>query len=144
MTYSELRKLYPAEWQIWYRMHYGCKRKTEAHYVEVSVCDEWKGQDGFIEWLMDMGPRPSPKHSLSRLNKLGDFEPDNCVWEPKRDSIQRQIPRKVGEFYDWKRVAIRNGILPATYTNRVNQYGWSCKDAATLTPEKRRLKGRLT
>jgi hypothetical protein len=49
----------------------------------IRVCDRWlepNGQ-GFINFLADMGRKPSPEHSLDRYpNQDGNYEPGNCRW----------------------------------------------------------------
>jgi len=44
----------------------------------VTVCDAWS--DSFETFLADMGRRPSPAHSLDRINVDGNYEPSNCRW----------------------------------------------------------------
>lgn len=44
----------------------------------ITMSDEWR--DSFSTFLEDMGPMPSPQHTIERVNAKGPYAKGNCVW----------------------------------------------------------------
>jgi hypothetical protein len=66
------------EYLVWTNMH---KRCTDARlakwYGGVNVCDRWAEYKNFLE---DVGRKPTPKHSLDRVDSAKDYAPGNVRW----------------------------------------------------------------
>lgn len=133
--YTSLRKDYPRTWRIWYRMNYRCKHGQGKYndYLDVEVCSDWNiddsGEDGFINFIDDMGPSELDKE-IDRINPLAGYEPGNCRWVDP--AVNRRNTRKRFQG-DYKMVeeAVKNGINRHTYYSRL-ALGWHPQDAATL------------
>jgi hypothetical protein len=72
-----------SEYRIWSGMKQRCnnpKNKDFKYYgaLGILVCDRWL--ESFENFYHDMGPRPSDKHSIDRINSDGNYEPKNCRW----------------------------------------------------------------
>ena len=80
-----------SEHTIWLLMRNRCsnpKNKRWARYGGrgIKVCPEW--QDDFSRFLADVGSRPSPLHSIDRINNDGNYEPGNVRWATKREQVR--------------------------------------------------------
>src|ERR1700730_9999813 len=96
------------EYKIWYGMVARCTNPRHPGYPSyggrgIGVCARWR--DDFMAFFADLGPRPSPGHSLDRLDNTRGYEPDNCR-RATRSQQQRNKTRPenaVGACYVPKR-----------------------------------------
>lgn len=113
------------EYTIWVGMKRRCADLSNENYGGrgIRVCARWRGS--FAAFLEDMGPRPSPEHSIDRYpNKDGDYEPGNCRWatskEQARNTRANQIVTRNGESLCISEWAERYGISAPMLTSRLN------------------------
>jgi hypothetical protein len=48
----------------------------------------------FEQFLADIGPKPSPKHTVDRINNHGHYEPGNVRWATKSEQLMNRRPVK--------------------------------------------------
>jgi hypothetical protein len=75
-------KLTP-EYRAWSNMIDRCERPGNKQYEDwggrgITVCARWRAS--FADFLVDMGPKPTPQHSLDRMKVDGNYTPLNCRW----------------------------------------------------------------
>lgn len=71
------------EWNSWKSMRDRCLRKTHDKYHlyggrGITVCQEWIGS--FDAFFSHVGFRPSPLHSIDRIDSNKGYEPGNVRW----------------------------------------------------------------
>jgi hypothetical protein len=49
----------------------------------IAVDPRWLGRDGFNNFRKDMGPKPSPAHTLERMDTNKGYGPENCCWDTR-------------------------------------------------------------
>lgn len=52
----------------------------------IRVCKRWR--DSFDAFYADVGMKPSPRHSLERINNDGDYKPNNVRWATPREQLR--------------------------------------------------------
>lgn len=123
------------EHMIWRHMKHRCSNPHATGYHRyrgrgISVCERWR--KSFEDFYADMGPRPSPGHTLDRINNDGNYEPSNCRWATKLEQSKNKsvnVPLTIdGEtkiVAEWSRVS---GVGRQVIYGRL-KCGWSPKDA---------------
>lgn len=82
-----------ATWQAMWSRTRAHSGKHHRDYVlrGITVCERWKS---FELFLADMGPRPSPKHSIDRVDNDGNYELSNCRWATRLEQMNNQGMRR--------------------------------------------------
>ncbi len=118
------------EYYVWQAMLRRCTTKTHKHYADyggrgITVCDRWLPENnGFVNFLADMGVRPDPKFTLERRkNDLG-YSKENCYWAPwshqgsnKRNSRKLTFRGRTLTASEWSR---ESGIPGRTIYSRMD------------------------
>ena len=99
VTKHGLRHL--AEYSNWRNMITRCYNSKHSHYDDyggrgITVCDEWK--ESFEAFLRDMGTRPSPIHSIDRLDNDKGYSKENCRWATLVEQANNKRNNLICEF----------------------------------------------
>jgi hypothetical protein len=75
------------EYKAWARIKDRCYNKKNHAYKDyggrgIGMALAW--QNNFSSFLLDMGEKPSDKHTIERVENSGDYCKENCIWTDDR------------------------------------------------------------
>lgn len=130
-----------SEYRSWRSMKMRCLLPTYRQYQHyggrgIAVCDSWMKFENFFS---DMGFKPTPLHSIDRIDNDGDYEPRNCRWATDVEQNRNKRPNTrirngnhlltfKGETMPLIAWAERVGISRITLGSRL-KHGWSAERA---------------
>lgn len=128
-----------SEYRIWIGMLRRCEQPHRPEYKRygargITVCERWHD---FKAFFANMGRRPSPLHSIDRIDVNGNYEPGNCRWVlPVQQGRNRRNARIVeygGRLMSLSEAAEIAGINYATVHSRIEKQGWSISRALSTS-----------
>jgi hypothetical protein len=132
-----------AIYRVWNNMRNRCLNPHNRGFWKygargVTVAERWASFENF---LADMGERPSPKHSIDRIDNSRGYEPGNCRWLDMRGQQNNRTNNRrvtyLGETFTLAEWAQRTGLSNSTLQNRLDLLGWPIERALT-TPARGR------
>lgn len=118
------------EYKIWIGIISRCennKTKDYHHYGGrgITISKEWRHD--FKLFLNDMGNRPTPKHSIDRIDVNGNYEKSNCKWATQSEQRNNTRSSIFIEFNGIKKTAyywsLETGLKATTISERYRK-GW--------------------
>lgn len=125
------------EYRVWVDMRRRCYNVKCKHYDNygargIIICDRWF--NSFENFYSDMGPRPSKKHSIDRIDVDGNYCPENCRWATK---LEQDRNKRKTRFIDYNgkqtpvcELAEQFDIDRTTLFDRLER-GWDIEKALT-------------
>ena len=119
------------EFTTWVSMRQRCANPNNHAFKDygargITIDAHWATFDQFLK---DMGKKPSPEHSLDRIDNNGHYEPSNCRWAThttqtnnSRKNVRVEFMGKTQTLGAWAR---ETGIKRSTLWMRLFKYGWS-------------------
>ncbi len=138
------------EYVAWLTMRRRCCDTRGKHYRHyggrgIAVCERWI--EDFPTFLTDMGRRPTPQHSLDRIDNDGNYEPGNCRWATQQEQCNNTRHNRLlalngrsQTLAQWTaELGVDRGLIQARL-----RLGWSIEDALTKPPDARYRRYRKT
>jgi hypothetical protein len=128
-----------AEYRAWRGLRDRCTKPRVKNYKDyggrgITVCPEWSS---FERFYADMGPRPSPRHSLDRIDNDGPYSAENCRWAmPVEQLRNRRTTRRLTYRGQTMTIAAWAGVVGLPWrviADRV-RLGWPLERALTEPP----------
>jgi hypothetical protein len=144
VTHGQSHKV--PEYNIWAGMKARCSNPRSKSWRRyggrgIRVCAEWAND--FEAFLRDMGPRPSPAHSLDRMDYDGDYSPKNCRWatmlQQNNNRSSNRVIEAFGERLSSAEWEDRTGVRAAVIRDRIDS-GWDIEEAVSR-PVRRCVRG---
>lgn len=126
------------EYRIWSGMKQRCLNPKAPNFVNyggrgIKVCARWV--NSFDNFLADIGPIPTPKHSIERNDNNGNYEPSNCVWADRKTQALNTRRNKwilfKGESKTLGQWGISTGMGRDVIAARLKM-GWTVEKSLTL------------
>jgi hypothetical protein len=137
---------YDDRYNTWIGIIHRCTNSDNSSYKDygargITVCSRWLTIENF---MTDVGPRPSKRHSLDRIDVNGNYCPENCRWVlPEVQSNNSRRNRRVkwnGKLLTLSQWSRFTGIDAETISYRIKS-GWTLND--TFGKPVRKSNGRI-
>lgn len=132
------------EYLTWSRMISRCTHSYDISYPlyggrGISISARWHKFENFLH---DMGYKPSPDHSLDRIDSNGNYEAANCRWATSKQQARNRTNNAtilyLGIAYCRTELAEKFGINACTLSDRLKR-GWPIDLALSEKPDRRSL-----
>lgn len=79
-----------------------CRPGTKHHIPGSTMCERWKGEDGFQNFLTDMKERPGKNYIMTNKIKGGwkcsHFSKETCSWSTTESFLKTQVKNRTFEI----------------------------------------------
>lgn len=129
------RRIDEPEYTVWRSMKQRCldaKCKSYKDYGGrgISIDQTWGEYEKF---LADMGRRPTPHHTIERIDNNGNYGPSNCRWATKAEQSRNRrnvtLYTSGGETLTLRQWALKVGLKYRTLHARVVDRRWNFEAA---------------
>lgn len=112
------------EYRAWQSMRDRCNNKRARRYADyggrgIAVDPSWST---YGQFFADMGPRPSPRHSLDRIDNDQNYCKENCRWATAKEQACNRRSNVLFRGEKVVHIADRLGIKVTSMRHRIWRY----------------------
>lgn len=134
------------EYQTWANIKKRCYDVRHIGYLDyggrgIAVCPEWLAS--YETFLQDVGRRPTPQHSIERIDTNGNYTPANVCWATNKEQANNRRSSRIIRVGDvalsvaeWSR---KLGLHRGTVEGRLLR-GWPEELAVTTKKHERNIR----
>ena len=135
-----------SEYSTWCGIKRRCLDKNNPAYRNyggrgIKICDRWL--ESFENFIEDMGRKPTPKHSIDRIDNNGNYELSNCRWATSKEQNNNKRNNIFITINNYRLLLSEACILHNKPLNLVKnriRRGWNIIDALEKPIRKKALK----
>ena len=128
------------EFRIWIGIKTRCFNRRDRGFLNygargITLARRWR--KSFAAFFKDVGPRPSPRHTIERIDNDRGYVPGNVKWATtleqgnnKRTNVKLQWKGNYFSIAEWAR---RTGLKATTIGMRLKR-GWSVERTLSEKP----------
>lgn len=128
---------YTKEYFAWQNMKTRCTNENSSHYDNyggrgITIQDNWLND--FERFFEHIGPAPSEKHSVDRIDTNGNYEEGNVKWSTVSEQAQNTRKPKSGKNkYKWVSFDVQSMLFRTVFVLHGEKYStgsFVCEDEA--------------
>lgn len=130
-------------YRIWQGIKYRCNNPNNISYKyyggripPITVCKRWSNKEnGFQNFLKDMGEPPTKKHQIDRINNNRGYYKENCRWVTSKEQGRNRRDNHLVTYKDKTKClsawAEEYNINSKTLSIRIFKLKWGIERALT-------------
>lgn len=130
------------EYSVWQSIKDRTLNETSKSYWRyggsgIGICDEWLVFENFYR---DMGPRPSIRHSIDRIDNAKGYCKENCRWADAKTQCRNKTNNVTVTAFGTTKLIVEwaeeLGVSAMVIRRRLKYYGWSPEEAVSTPARK--------